>query len=195
MQAPYSIRPRTTKLYVDLKWQLWWNNTKGNVSYGREWKLNTIVWQDYHNHYQYRSEIVMDFITGLPMSRKCKSMIWVTVDQSTENGHSVAVQHIDTCEKLTWIYSKECEVPLLPQCLEAVANIVGIATELQYCLSFSKMRRNERTKRSLRGHIESVCIRILRVVRWALAIRRSYNNSYQTTIMMGTIWCNIWERV
>jgi hypothetical protein len=83
----------------------------------------------------------------------------------------------------------------LASCLEAVANIVGIATELQYCLSFSNMRRNERTKRSLRGHIESVCIRILRVVRWALAIRRSYNNSYQTTIMMGTIWCNIWERV
>ncbi|MCI41632.1 hypothetical protein A2U01_0062865, partial [Trifolium medium] len=51
-----------------------------------EWKSNSIS---------------MDFITGLPKTRKKKDSIWVIVDRLTKSAHFLAIKVTDTAEKLT----------------------------------------------------------------------------------------------
>jgi transposase InsO family protein len=49
-------------------------------------------------------EIGMAFITGFPMSKNQKDMIWVIVDRLTKSAHFLAVNQKDNCEKLAKIY-------------------------------------------------------------------------------------------
>jgi hypothetical protein len=49
----------------------------------------------------------MDFITGLPMTKNHKDMIWVIVDRLTKSAHFLAVNQKDNCEKLAEIYVNE----------------------------------------------------------------------------------------
>ncbi|MCI54878.1 gag protease polyprotein, partial [Trifolium medium] len=49
----------------------------------------------------------MDFITGLPKTRKKKDCIWVIVDRLTKSAHFQAVKVMDTEEKLTDLYIAE----------------------------------------------------------------------------------------
>jgi hypothetical protein len=46
----------------------------------------------------------MDFITGLPITKNHKDMIWVIVDRLTKSAHFLAVDQKDNCEKLAEIY-------------------------------------------------------------------------------------------
>jgi hypothetical protein len=52
-------------------------------------------------------EIGMDFITGLPLTKKHKDMIWVIVDCLTKSAHFLADNQRDSAEKLVEIYVKE----------------------------------------------------------------------------------------
>ena len=49
----------------------------------------------------------MDFITGLPMTKNHKDMIWVIVDRLTKSAHFLAVNQKDSSEKLAEIYVNE----------------------------------------------------------------------------------------
>ena len=49
----------------------------------------------------------MDFITGLPMTKKHKDMIWVVIDRLTKSAHFLAVNQRDNAEKLVDVYVKE----------------------------------------------------------------------------------------
>ncbi|WJX45504.1 hypothetical protein P8452_32379 [Trifolium repens] len=57
-----------------------------------EWKWNSIS---------------MDFITGLPKTRRKHDSIWVIVDRLTKSAHFLPVRITDTAEKLTDIYVAE----------------------------------------------------------------------------------------
>jgi hypothetical protein len=52
-------------------------------------------------------EIGMDFIIGLPLTKKHKDMIWVIVDRVTKCAHFLGVNQRDSAEKLVEIYVKE----------------------------------------------------------------------------------------
>jgi transposase InsO family protein len=52
-------------------------------------------------------EIRMDFITGLPKTKKNKVMIWVIVYRLTKSAHFIPVNQKDNAEKLIDIYVKE----------------------------------------------------------------------------------------
>ena len=52
-------------------------------------------------------EIGMDFVTGLPMTKRNKDMIWVIVDRFTKSAHFIPVNQKDKGEKLIEIYVKE----------------------------------------------------------------------------------------
>jgi hypothetical protein len=52
-------------------------------------------------------EIGMDFITGLPLTKRHKDMIWVIVDRLTKSAHFLPVNQKDSAEKLVEIYVKE----------------------------------------------------------------------------------------
>ncbi|MCI39934.1 gag protease polyprotein, partial [Trifolium medium] len=49
----------------------------------------------------------MDFITGLPKTRKKKDSIWVIVDRLTKSAHFLAVKVTVAAEKLTDLYIVE----------------------------------------------------------------------------------------
>jgi hypothetical protein len=52
-------------------------------------------------------EIGMDFITGLPLTKKHKDMIWVIIDRLTKSAHFFAVNQRDSAKKLVEIHVKE----------------------------------------------------------------------------------------
>ena len=105
-------------MYMDLKEVFWWNNMKKDIARyvsechtcqrvkaehqspaGKLQPLDIPEWK--------WEEIGMDFITGLPMTKKRKDMIWVIVDRLTKSAHFLAVNQNDNAEKLVDIYVKE----------------------------------------------------------------------------------------
>jgi hypothetical protein len=52
-------------------------------------------------------EIGMVFITGLPMTKNHKDMIWVIIDRLMKSAHFLAVNQNENCEKLAKIYVSE----------------------------------------------------------------------------------------
>ncbi|XXG80254.1 hypothetical protein AAC387_Pa09g1169 [Persea americana] len=94
----YSIHPGSTKMYQNLRSYYWWNNMKkeiaGYVSRcltchqtkaehqkppGLLHKLDIPQWKWEH--------ITMDFIVGLPTTKRCSGGIWVIVDRLTKSAH------------------------------------------------------------------------------------------------------------
>jgi hypothetical protein len=87
----YSIHPRSTKMYHDLRQQFWWTRMKREAApYVSECDTYRKVKADYMKHgglLQPLSileckcdDISMDFIVGLPMTARKFDSIWVIVD-------------------------------------------------------------------------------------------------------------------
>jgi hypothetical protein len=95
---------------MDLKEIFWWNNMKREIAKyvsechtcqkvkakhqspaGKLQPLPIPMWK--------WEEIGMDFITGLPMTKNYKDMIWVIVDRLTKSAHFLVVNQKDNCEK------------------------------------------------------------------------------------------------
>jgi hypothetical protein len=101
-KSKFSIHPGSTKMYQDLKQNLWWSNMKVDIakyvaecdtchrmkeshlkSAGVLQPLSIPMWKwDY---------ISMDFIVGLPLTARKKDSIWVIVDRLTKTAHVIAV--------------------------------------------------------------------------------------------------------
>jgi hypothetical protein len=92
-ETPYSIHPRSTKMYMDLKELFWRNNMKWDIArYVAEWHTCERVKAEHQSiagllqpldipEWKWE-EIGMDFIIGLPLTKKHKNMIWVIIDTS-----------------------------------------------------------------------------------------------------------------
>ena len=117
-ETPYSIHPGSKKMYMDLKEIFWWNNMKREIAkYVSECHTCQRVKAEHQSpagplqpleipEWKWE-EIGMDFITGLPMTKKNKDMIWVIVDRLTKSAHFLAVNQKDTAEKPVNLYVKE----------------------------------------------------------------------------------------
>jgi hypothetical protein len=117
-ETPYSIHPGSTKMYMDLKELFWWNNMKRGIArYVAEFHTCQRVKAKHQSpagllqpldipEWKWE-QIGMDFITGLPLIKKHKDMIWVIVDRLTKSAHFLAVNQKDSAEKLVEIYVKE----------------------------------------------------------------------------------------
>jgi hypothetical protein len=94
-QTPYSIHTGSTKMYMDLKYVFWCNNMKREIAkYVSEWHTCQRVKAEHQSptgklqplpipKWKWE-EIGIDFVTGLPMTRNQKDMIWVIVDRLTK---------------------------------------------------------------------------------------------------------------
>jgi hypothetical protein len=114
----YSIHPGSTKMYMDLKELLWWNNMKREIAkYVFECHIRHMVKAEHQSpagllkpleipEWKW-DEVGMDFITGLPMTKKNKDMIWVIMDRFTKSAQFIVVNQKGKGEKLIDIYVKE----------------------------------------------------------------------------------------
>jgi hypothetical protein len=117
-ETPYSIHPGSTKMYIDLKELFWWNNMKRDIAkYVAECHTCQRVKAEHQSpagllqpldipEWKWE-EIGMDFIAGLPLTKRHKDMIWVIVDRLTKSAHFLAVNQKDSAEKLVEIYVRE----------------------------------------------------------------------------------------
>ncbi|XXG47287.1 hypothetical protein AAC387_Pa02g1954 [Persea americana] len=99
----YSMHLGSTKMYQNLKGRFWWNNMKREIVAfvsrcmtcqlvkaehqkppGLLQPLEIPKWKWEH--------IIMDFILGLPRTRKGNNTIWVIVDRLTESAHFIAMK-------------------------------------------------------------------------------------------------------
>jgi len=97
----YSIHPGSTKMYYDLKERFWWYGMKRSVA---EYVAICDTSQRVKANHQspagllqplkipeWKWEITMDFIFGLPHTRKGYNSIWVVVDRLTKVAHFILV--------------------------------------------------------------------------------------------------------
>ncbi|XXG74434.1 hypothetical protein AAC387_Pa07g3155 [Persea americana] len=98
----YSIYPGSTKMYQNLKSYYWWNNMKKEIA---DYVSRCLMWQQIKAEHQKPSgllhqldiphwkweHITMDFIAGLPVTRRRGDSIWVIVDRLTKSAHFLPV--------------------------------------------------------------------------------------------------------
>ena len=113
--SAYSIHPGATKMYIDLKQKYWWNGMKAYIAQfvahcdtcqrikaehqkpaGLLQPLPIPVWK--------WDEIGMDFVVGLPKTRKGNNSIWVIVDRLTKVAHYLPVRTNYGGGKLAQLY-------------------------------------------------------------------------------------------
>jgi transposase InsO family protein len=99
----YSIHPRSTKMYQDLKQKYWWYGLKRDVvAHVAMCDVSQRVKAEHKRSAELLyplkipewkwKEIGMDFITGLPHTSKGYDLIWVIVDRLTNVAHSIPVK-------------------------------------------------------------------------------------------------------
>ena len=101
--SAYSIHPGANKMYQDLSQNFWWKGMKMDVTHhvaqcdvcqrvkadhqksaGLLQPLPIPTWK--------WDEIGMDFVTGLPKTKKGNDAIWVIVDRLTKTAHFIPVK-------------------------------------------------------------------------------------------------------
>jgi hypothetical protein len=100
--SSYSINPRTSKMYQDLKKSFWWIRMKRKiVNYMSECDTCQRVKADHLRpagnlhplsipEWKWEN-ICMDFIMGLPHTSRGYNLIWVIVDRLTKSSHFIPV--------------------------------------------------------------------------------------------------------
>ncbi|KAH0711565.1 hypothetical protein KY289_007524 [Solanum tuberosum] len=114
----YSIHPGSTKMYRDLREVYWWNGMKKGIA---EFVAKCPNCQQVKVEHQrpgglaqrielpeWKWEMInMDFITGLPRSRRQHDSIWVIVDRMTKSAHFLPVKTTNTAEDYAKLYVQE----------------------------------------------------------------------------------------
>ena len=114
----FAIHLGSTKMYQDLKMSFWWSGMKRDVS---EFVTKCLVCQRVKAKHQVPSgllqpiripewkwdRITMDFVVGLPLTRKKHDSVWVIVERLTKSAHFLSVRTDYSHEKLVELYIKE----------------------------------------------------------------------------------------
>nr|GFA58881.1 putative reverse transcriptase domain-containing protein [Tanacetum cinerariifolium] len=101
--SPFTVHPGSTKMYRDLKQYFLWNGMKQDVA---TFVSKCMTCQQVKIEHQRASgllqpleipmwkwdEISMDFVTGLPTTRKRHDAIWVVVDRLTKSAHFLPIR-------------------------------------------------------------------------------------------------------
>ena len=114
----FAIHPGSTKMYQDLKMSFWWSGMKRDIS---EFVTKCLVCQRVKAEHQVPSgllqsiiipewkwdRITMDFVVGLPLTRRKHDSVWVVVDRLTKSAHYLPVRTDYSLDKLAELYIKE----------------------------------------------------------------------------------------
>src|SRR6266540_4228886 len=111
----FSIHPGSTKMYQDLKRRFWWTRMKREIArYVAECDICRRVKADHLKSADQLQllailswkweDIHMDFIVGLPRTRKGYDSIWVIVDRLTKSAHFIPVNTIYRAKTYAELY-------------------------------------------------------------------------------------------
>ncbi|GKV48743.1 hypothetical protein SLEP1_g55542 [Rubroshorea leprosula] len=114
-KSNYTIHHGSTKMYYDLKETLWWKSMKKDVAKYVSKCLTCQVVKAEHQKPggqlqplpipEWKWEAIsMDFIVGLPKTRRQFDAIWVIVDRLTKSAHFLAINQKDPLDKLAKLY-------------------------------------------------------------------------------------------
>jgi hypothetical protein len=210
-QTPYSIHPGSTKMYMDLKKIFWWNNMKREIAkYVSKCHTCQKVKAEHPSPARKLQplpipmwkweEIGMDFITGLPMTKNHKDMIWVIVDRLTKSAHFLAVNQKDNCEKLAEIYvNKIVSKHGVPKIIVSDQGSVftspfwkhlqsSLGSKLYFSTAYHPQNRGQtkRINQILEDMLRACVLDFGRAWNEHLPLAEfSYNNSYQSSIKLA----------
>nr|GEX84491.1 retrotransposon protein, putative, Ty3-gypsy subclass [Tanacetum cinerariifolium] len=116
--SPLSVHPGSTKMYHDLKQHFWWSGMKRDVAM---FVSRSLVCQQVKIEHQRASglllsldipvwkwdEISMDFVSGLPRTRRRHDAIWVVVDRLTKSTHFLPIRKDYSVSRLAEIFQQE----------------------------------------------------------------------------------------
>ena len=114
----FAMRPSSTKMYQDLKVSYWWSRMKRDVL---EFVTKCLVCKKVKAEHQVPSgllqpirirkwkwdRITMDFVVGLPLTRRKHDSVWVVVDRLTKSAHFLPVRTDYSLDKLAKLYISE----------------------------------------------------------------------------------------
>ena len=114
----FAIHPGSIKMYRDLKMSFWWSGMKRDVS---EFVTKCLMCQRVKAEHQVPSgllqsiripewkwdRITMDFMVGLPLTRRRHDSIWVLVDRLTKSAYFLPVRTNYSLDKLAELYIKK----------------------------------------------------------------------------------------
>jgi hypothetical protein len=113
--SSYSIHPRSTKMYHDLRQQFWWTRMKREIArYVFECDTCRKVKADYMKpggllqplsipKWKW-DDISVDFIVGLPLMARKFYSIWVIMDRVSKSAHFIPVHTNYNVQKYAGIY-------------------------------------------------------------------------------------------
>ena len=117
-QSRLSIHPGVNKMFQDMKKHYWWKGMKRDISIfvsrcatcqqvkADHQKIAGLL-QPLEIPTGKWNQISMDFIDGLPRTRKGNESIWVIVDRLTKSAHFIPVKSSRTASSLAEIYMRE----------------------------------------------------------------------------------------
>src|SRR4051812_19438892 len=209
--SPYSIHPRNTKMYLDLKDTFWWTGMKRDIA---EYVAVCDVCQRVKVEHQKPAGLLqplpipewkwdklgMDFITGLPRTRSGYDSIWVVVDRLTKVAHFIPVKTIYTSAKLAKIYMTR--IVCLHGVLRSIVSDRGtqftskfwnqlhetLGTRLEFSTAFHPQTdgQTERVNQILKDMLRACALDYGSSWDDNLPYAEfSYNNSYQASIKMA----------
>ncbi|WVZ93760.1 LOW QUALITY PROTEIN: hypothetical protein U9M48_039717 [Paspalum notatum var. saurae] len=191
----YSIDPRSTKMYYDLKERFWWPGMKRAVAEyvavcdtcQRPLKVPEWKWE----------EITMEFVVGLPRTQKGYNSIWVVVDRLTKVAHFIPVNTTYSGARLAELYISRIV------CLHGVPKKIisdrgsqftsrfweqlhdSLDTKLRFSIAYHPQTdgQTERTNQVLEDMLRACAIQY--GTSWDKCLpyaEFSYNNSYQASL-------------
>ena len=116
--SAYSMHPGSTKMYNTMKEHYWWNGMKKEIA---SFVSRCLTCQQVKSEHQKPArkiqllpipvwkweKITMDFVTGLPRTRRQHNVIWVIVDRLTKSMHFLPFTNDDPLDKLAQLYVEE----------------------------------------------------------------------------------------
>jgi hypothetical protein len=115
--SSYTVHPRGTKMYCDLKGSYWWNNMKRDIA---KFVEQCLTYQQVKVEHQRLArtlkqllipkwkwdEIAIDFILGLRKVPTGEDSIWVVVDHLTKSAHFIPIKVKELMDKLARLYAQ-----------------------------------------------------------------------------------------
>ncbi|KAH0709388.1 hypothetical protein KY284_010815 [Solanum tuberosum] len=116
--SQYFIHSGATKMYRDLREVYWWNGMKKDIAgfvskclncqqVKAEHKKPGGLLQDLNIPTWKWEEVNIDFVVGLPRTRRQHDSIWVIIDRTTKSAHFIPIKVTFTAEDYAKVYIKE----------------------------------------------------------------------------------------